>query len=427
MEGLKICTGQCQGKTFQKTVELQVYSLPDTLQLDSQPEVPMIGQPAHLSCLASHVYPSDAFTLSWFQGDKRMERHVEEEMEDSDLFTFRSKLEIPTAVEQTTYRCEARLQIGQRLFSQSRRVTIQAQETQEAATMAETASSQTATMTTLLGTPERPVSATARNSSLEALTQSLPPHHSTKHPTIGTTTASPVLESRPTMGRHPAPGPASTARIPLGEASAVSSKPPGLSSTTGMPPSPTSTPLPETSAKLGVTSKALPTTDGDPATELVSTPNSLPTKRTAAAKGLNQTVTGAGAGAPGRLCRPVITPFPPQGTLGGRLHITCHAVECHKDIQVQWVETPVDQSRYHQERAEGQSILAVDSVRSEHQGLYQCVVMTSQPRMASIRVKVVPGDAFSTHTIITIGAAGSVLGLFVASYISRRVWQRHSG
>lgn len=101
-------------------------ALPDSLQLDSQPEVPVAGQPAHLYCSATHVYPPDAFTLSWFQGDKKVERQVEEELEDSDLFMFHSELEIPMAAEQTTYRCEAQLQIGQHLFRHNRTVTIQA-------------------------------------------------------------------------------------------------------------------------------------------------------------------------------------------------------------------------------------------------------------------------------------------------------------
>ncbi|KAL8177879.1 UNVERIFIED_CONTAM: hypothetical protein K2H54_022813 [Gekko kuhli] len=427
MEGMKICTGQCQGKSFQKTVELQVYSLPDTLQLDSEPEVPTDGQPAHLSCLASQVYPPDAFTLSWFQGDERVERHVEEEMEDSSLFTFRSELEIPMAAEQTTYRCEAQLQIGQHLFHRSRTVTIQAQEAQEIATTTETTSSQTTTMTTG-ETPERPVPATDGNSSHEAITGNLPLLRSTERPSIstpvGATTAAPSLESwtSPTVGRHPSTGSPSTAWIPLGEVSAVSSEPPELSSTAGVHSMWTQVPIQETSAKLGVTSKALPTIDQQPATELVSATSSLPTKSTAAAKRPNHTV----AQTPERLCRPVITPFPPQGTAGKALRITCHTVECHKGIQVQWVETPLAQSQYHQEKAEGRSTLAVDSVSSEHQGVYRCVVMTSQPQMASIRVELGPSAAFSTNTVITIGAAGSLLGLFLTIYVSRRVWQRYT-
>ncbi|XP_077188056.1 mucosal addressin cell adhesion molecule 1 [Paroedura picta] len=410
-EGTKICTGQCQGKVFQKTVQLQVYSLPDSLQLDSQPVELMTGQPAHLSCLVRNVYPSEAFTLNWFQGDERVERHVDKEMEDADLFTFRSKLESPMAEEQTTYRCEAQLQIGQHLFHQSRTLTIQAKETQPMASMTGKASSQPATVTAFGATPERPVGATEGTSSLATLPGRLPPLRSTEHPTVrtllGAITAAPDLAfwTSPALGRSPSSGAPSPAQIPLGEAPAVSPEPAG-----GMDSAGTGRPVPETSAKPGVPSKALSPTDWTLAPKHTSPSSSLPTNSTAA--------TGVA------LCRPVITPVPPQGTVGRPLRITCHAPGCSKDIQVRWVETPMAQSRYHQERAEGQSTLAVDRVSAEYQGVYRCLAMTSQPKVASVRLEVEHHAAFSASTVITIGAAGSLVGLFITSYVSRRLWQQ---
>uniref|UniRef100_A0ACB8F201 Uncharacterized protein n=1 Tax=Sphaerodactylus townsendi TaxID=933632 RepID=A0ACB8F201_9SAUR len=77
----------------------------------------------------SHVFPPDTFTLSWFQGDDRVQSLVEEDTEESELCTFSSQLETPMAAEHTTYRCEAELQIGQRLLRRSRTVTVRAQET----------------------------------------------------------------------------------------------------------------------------------------------------------------------------------------------------------------------------------------------------------------------------------------------------------
>ncbi|XP_054837565.1 mucosal addressin cell adhesion molecule 1 isoform X2 [Eublepharis macularius] len=416
MEGMKICMGQCEGKSFQKTVELQVYSLPDTLQLDSQPEVPRAGQTARLFCSVSHVYPAEAFTLSWFQGDHRVQCPVEEDMEDSELFTFHSKLEIPVVAEHTTYRCEAKLQIGEHLFLQSRMVTIHAQAPQEIRTTTKTTTSHSG----------RPVTATDGSSSLEALTRSLPTLHSTEHSTIlmpvAITTVAPILESTtsPAIMINPSTGSLSPAANSFGKVLTVSSEPlDGALRTSAKLSMFTLTPVTETLAKLGVVSQALPTTDQQPAAKLVSTTNDPPAKSSVATRRPpNHTVEQATG-----LCRPVITPFPPQGTMGGTLHITCHAVECHEDVQVRWEETPVAQSQYHQEKAEGQSTLTVDSVSLEHQGVYRCIVMTSQPRMASLRVIVTAG-MFNTNTIIAIGAAGSLLGLIVTSYVFRRVWQQ---
>ncbi|XP_048353719.1 mucosal addressin cell adhesion molecule 1 [Sphaerodactylus townsendi] len=416
MGGTKICTGQCQGKSFQKTVELQVYSFPDTLQLDSQPTAPTARQPAQFFCVMSHVFPPDTFTLSWFQGDDRVQSLVEEDTEESELCTFSSQLETPMAAEHTTYRCEAELQIGQRLLRRSRTVTVRAQET---------ASSRTAVTASDLGTLQPHLAATDGNS-LEATTGSPPPFRSTKRPTIsrpvGTTTAAPTVESltNPTAGTNPTTGSLSTAWIPSGRTSTLSSKPlAGVPSTSGKVSAGLANASLKTLANLGVTSKTLPATDGPLATELVSTTKGLLTKSTAAANGHPSPT-------PEDPCRPVITHFPPQGTVGGTLRITCHAAECHKDIQVWWVETPVAQSQYHQEKTEGRSSLMVDSIGLEHQGVYQCVTMTSQPRMASTHVVIVSAAPLSTNAVVTIGAAGSVLGLFVASYVFRRLWQHRS-
>ncbi|XP_063146961.1 mucosal addressin cell adhesion molecule 1 isoform X2 [Candoia aspera] len=91
-------------------------------------------------------------------------------------------------------------------------------------------------------------------------------------------------------------------------------------------------------------------------------------------------------------CCPVIIPVPAVGITGDALRITCQAAGCGKGIQIQWVETPMAQSQYHLEEAEGQSTLMVESVGLEHQGVYQCVAMASQPRIASLDVTVSPGE-----------------------------------
>ncbi|XP_015684424.1 mucosal addressin cell adhesion molecule 1 [Protobothrops mucrosquamatus] len=137
----------------------------------------------------------------------------------------------------------------------------------------------------------------------------------------------------------------------------------------------------------------------------------------------NRFSTGGTTEKPKDACRPMIVPVPAEGTMGSTLRITCQTSECRRGVQIQWVETPVAQSRYRLEEAEGQSTLMVENVSLEHQGLYRCVAIASPPRIASLRV-VVSAANVNTDALFTIGATGSLLGLIIVGYVSHRWRQR---
>ncbi|KAL7993001.1 hypothetical protein Chor_017257 [Crotalus horridus] len=115
-------------------------------------------------------------------------------------------------------------------------------------------------------------------------------------------------------------------------------------------------------------------------------------------------------------CRPMIVPVPAEGTTGSVLRITCQTSECHRGVQIQWVETPMAQSRYRLEEAEGQSTLMVENVSLEHQGLYRCVFNICNLNISTPSV--------NTDALFTIGATGSLLGLIIIGYVSHRWRQR---
>uniref|UniRef100_K7F6L1 Mucosal vascular addressin cell adhesion molecule 1 n=1 Tax=Pelodiscus sinensis TaxID=13735 RepID=K7F6L1_PELSI len=107
MGGTQTCTGHCQGSSFQKKVDLQVYALPDTLQLETQPRALVAGEAG-----PSKVYPPSSLTLSWYQGDQRLHgTETEEESDEEELFSYHSELEVPgeKVTEGSAFRCEVAL------------------------------------------------------------------------------------------------------------------------------------------------------------------------------------------------------------------------------------------------------------------------------------------------------------------------------
>uniref|UniRef100_A0A670KGA8 Ig-like domain-containing protein n=1 Tax=Podarcis muralis TaxID=64176 RepID=A0A670KGA8_PODMU len=321
MEGAKFCTGQCRGTSGQKKVDLQVYSFPDALQLDSEPKIMRTGQPARLVCSLSKVYPPGSLTLTWFRGEERLEA-------------------------------------------------------------------------------TKP----------PATTQGLP-LLSTEPPTT-TSTASPTPEPLPeTSSLSPTRNPVAAVQ--------TSSQNSGTGANTVQVPVLTSTETPATSQPPRLTDEP-PTTAPVPATA-----SSLATR--AAEKPHSSSATTDPSRDP---CRPVITPVPTQGSTGGTLQITCLTADCGKDVQVRWVETPVAKSRYRQEEAEGRSTLVVESVSLEHQGVYRCVAIASQPRMASLTISIVPNGEYTGAPCPLILASakalltGSLLGVVITGYVARRLWRR---
>ncbi|XP_060551061.1 mucosal addressin cell adhesion molecule 1 [Pantherophis guttatus] len=390
MEGTKLCSGQCQGTPSQAKVELNVYSFPDTLQLDSQPQTLTVGQPARLLCSMSHVYPHGVLTLSWFQGDEQLEASKEmeeEEMEGSEdqLFVYHSELELPRVAEDVTYKCKATLEVEGEVFVHERvAIAITGPKSTQELLSATESIALTPTSGRISQTSAPELFTTADWKSSVGTTTSLLDLVSTKQTSSGTSvatpTAAPTLESLTEDHNS----------ITLVNNSAGSSYP--------------------TDEEL--TTKPISTTEGTtekPTTKPVSTTNGFSTEGTTEK--------------PKDLCRPTIVPVPAQGIMGGALRITCQTAKCSRDVQIQWVETPAAQSQYRLEEAEGRSTLMVESVSLEHQGVYRCVAIASPPRTATLRV-VVSADVVNTDALFTIGATGSLFGLIITGYIAHRWRQR---
>ncbi|XP_030074345.1 mucosal addressin cell adhesion molecule 1 [Microcaecilia unicolor] len=126
-EGTKICIGQCQRHSTLSTIYLQVYSFPDEVELVFHPEGSLVQQP-FLSCAVSQVYPPSALTLSWYQGDEKLQVTTLKETEDEeeDLYKYETRLELPPGMpmEGTMYRCEAHLNLGQTVLYRNKTLTF---------------------------------------------------------------------------------------------------------------------------------------------------------------------------------------------------------------------------------------------------------------------------------------------------------------
>ncbi|XP_026542866.1 mucosal addressin cell adhesion molecule 1 [Notechis scutatus] len=380
MEGTKMCSGWCQETSYLATVELNVYSFPDTLQLDSQPKMLTIGQPARLLCSMSHVYPHGALRLSWFQGDEQVEASEEteeEEMEDSEdqLFVYRSELELPRVAGDVTYKCKATLEIEGKIFVRERvAVAITSPKpTQELLGATESiALTPTSGRTSPTSAAEQFTTADWKSSvgTTTSLLRLVSMEHTSSRTTVVTPTAAPKPES-------------------LTE---------GHSSITVVNDSTGSSYLTE-----GTTEK--------PTTKPLSMTDGFLTEATTKGKPKQDT------------CHATIVLVPAEGIVGGALRITCQAENCNRDVKIWWLETPVAESRYRLEEAQGRSTLTVESVRLEHQGIYRCAASARLLQVASVRV-VVSADTVNTDALFTIGATGSLFGLIITGYITHRWRQR---
>ncbi|XP_058028875.1 mucosal addressin cell adhesion molecule 1 isoform X2 [Ahaetulla prasina] len=389
-EGTKMCSGQCQGRPSQAKVELKVYSFPDTLQLDFQPKLLHVGQPARLLCSMSHVYPHGALTLTWFQGDEQLEASKEteeEEMGDSEdqLFVYHSELELPRVAEDVTYKCKATLEVEEEVFVHERvAITITGPKSTQELLSVTKSIALTPTSGRISQTSAPELLTTANWKSSAGITTSLLGLVSSKHNSSGTSVVTPTAAS--TL-KSLTEGPNS---ITVGNNS-------------------TSYPI-----DRELSAKPLSTTEG--ATERPTTTKPVSTANGFLTEGATEKTKDP--------CRPTIVPVPAQGTLGGALRITCQTAKCSRDVQIQWVETPLAQSQYRLEEAEGRSTLMVERVSLEHQGVYRCIAIASPPRIATVRI-VVSADVVNTDALFTIGATGSLFGLIITGYIAHRWRQRH--
>ncbi|NXG05599.1 MADCA protein, partial [Sakesphorus luctuosus] len=134
-EGMKICQGSCHGQHYQQTVDLKVYALPDTLQLETVPHALHSEHPAKLHCSAMGVHPIAGLALTWYRGHQALEnrdfnaREVDEELYDIESTLAVDATEVAEGVE---FRCEMTLHVGQETFTRVASVVASAGDCSEA-------------------------------------------------------------------------------------------------------------------------------------------------------------------------------------------------------------------------------------------------------------------------------------------------------
>ncbi|NXM72523.1 MADCA protein, partial [Serilophus lunatus] len=128
-EGVKICQGICQGQQYQQTVELKVYALPDTLELEASPHALRPGHPASLHCSAARVHPVTGLALTWYRGHQALQNTDFDATEtDEELYDIVSTLEVldTEVAEGVEFRCEVTLSVGQETFTRVASVVVSA-------------------------------------------------------------------------------------------------------------------------------------------------------------------------------------------------------------------------------------------------------------------------------------------------------------
>ncbi|NXC77774.1 MADCA protein, partial [Anhinga anhinga] len=386
MEGTKICHGTCHGQHYQRTVNLQIYALPDTLQLEVDPRALQPGQPASLRCSAQRVYPLTGLVLTWYWADQELEAADFNFMEtDEELFDIASTLPVPAKEvgEGVEFRCKVTLSIGQETFTRVASVTVSAAAVTE----------QPVAMTTSTGSPQTAATTMGSPSTAGPMTTTaLPPEPSvsTHGPTTALTTTPREPNTETILEPTAATDPPSTERpVPH---DLVTGSPTARLATTTLPGS-------------GTTSR--------PAEAQGTAADSISWGSPPVEKG-----TGPSVGA----CSLRIWSLPPNGTRGRALSIECHAW-CAGNATVRWLQTPVALSQYREEAAGSSSTLRLDHAEPRHQGHYQCVLLGHHSQMVSLQLMVLD-DSFSLGPAIAVGTMVSLLGLIVTGITSRCLWKR---
>ncbi|NWY54305.1 MADCA protein, partial [Chionis minor] len=366
-EGTKICQGTCHGKHYQHAVNLKVYALPDTLQLETCALEP--GQPTSLRCSARRVYPLTGLVLTWYQGDQVLQK-VDPKVTETNEGLFDIESTLPAGkdvVEGVEFRCEVTLSIGQKTFTRLASVAA------SAGVAATTESPSTARLvTTTVLSPET----------------SVPTHDPTT--ALTTTPQEPNAETIPELAA--ATKPSSTERPAPRDL--VTGSPTAPLATTMLPGSSTLSPLASTQ---GTAANSI--SWGSPGAE----------------------GTGLSAGTV-PACSLRIWSLPPNGTRGRALRIECHA-RCSGNATVRWLRTPVALSQYQEEVAGSSSTLRLDHAEPQHQGHYQCILLGHHSQVVSLQLAV-SDDTFSTDPAIAVGTTVSLSGLIVSVVVSHRLWKR---
>ncbi|XP_053869722.1 mucosal addressin cell adhesion molecule 1 isoform X2 [Malaclemys terrapin pileata] len=408
MEGTKFCVGNCQGKSHQGSTNLQVYSLPDTLQLETQPKELVAGQPAHLHCSISKVYPPGSLTLSWYRGDQRLESpDAEEVADDEELFSYDSELEVPgeKVTEGMEFRCEVELLLpSDRSFHRATAVTVSTKAVAEQPTTESVTGQENPRTESPATTGNPPATDRSPTTGLGATTGNPPATDRSPTTGLGATTGNPTTEL-------------TSAESPTTEFIVTSHKPSAKA---------TSVHWLVTTETLATESRAAsqhPSADWSPSSASSSATENPTTGDVASTENpLTKKATGDRSRRTESVCNLQIRPVPPKGTTGEALKIICEA-ECGENVTIRWLKTPVVLSQYQEEASEGKSTLTVDRVGLDHQGIYECFMLSRRLQVARLHIAV-SADIFSTDSAILVGTASSLLGLIVTAFASRRLWRR---
>ncbi|XP_032849156.2 mucosal addressin cell adhesion molecule 1 [Tyto alba] len=375
MAGTKICQGTCHGKHYQHSVDLKVYALPDTLQLEVSPRALVPGQPASLRCSAGQVYPLTGLVLTWYRGDQALQDADFDATEtDEELFDIVSTLLVAgeDVGEGVEFKCEVTLRIKQETFTRVASVAVSAGAVSE-----QPVAVASSPASPWMGTPSPAGPVTTA-----ALTPgpSVPTHNST-------TSREPDAETVPELAaatEHPSTDSLAPRDLITGS----------------------STAQPATGTLRGSGTMS-------PAAEARGT----------AADGLGW---GSSQSAKGTVpaCSLQIWSLPPKGTRGRALRIECCA-RCPGNATVSWLRTPVALSQYREEAAGSSSTLRLDRAEPQHQGHYQCTLLGHHSQVVSLQLTV-SDDSFGTGPAIAMGSTVSLLGLVVTGVVSRRLWKRFS-
>ncbi|XP_065601996.1 mucosal addressin cell adhesion molecule 1 [Cyrtonyx montezumae] len=368
--GTKICQGTCGDYSYQQTAHVQVYSLPEVLQL-SVDQVLAPGQPATLHCSALHVYPIVRLQLTWYREDNLLKEDFEETETDEGLFDVVNTVRVPgeEVAEGVVFRCELKLEVGQETFTRvaSIPVSIRAVTEQPLAVATSTESSHTTVTTTVIRSIAEPAAITV-------------PPPEPRDPTHKPSTALNATSQKP--------------ETPTGQA--ASSKP----TLTEHPQGPA-----VGTTSLHLDSTAAPSTVSPAATQRTSVDGISPGSHTTAST-----------------CSLQIWSLPPNGTRGRALRIECRA-RCAQNTSVRWLHTPVALSQYREEAVGSGSTLWLDRAEPHHQGRYQCVLLGRHAQAVSLQL-VVSDDTSSSVPSIAMGTAFSLLGLIATGVVSHRLWKQ---
>ncbi|XP_072213760.1 mucosal addressin cell adhesion molecule 1 [Excalfactoria chinensis] len=359
--GTKICLGTCGDSSYQETANLQVYSLPEVLQLNVDQAL-IAGQPATLHCSALHVYPITGLKLTWYREDKLLMDDFEETETDEGLFDVVTTVRVPgeDVADGEVFKCELTLSIGSKTFTRVASIPVSNKAVTE----------QPMAMTTSTESPHTTVTTTVIYSITVPAAITLPspePHEpSTAASQRPETPTQWSAASKPTLPQH--------------------HQGPSLSTASLHPD--------RTAATVSTAATQGPAVDGSSPGSHITTPT----------------------------CSLQIWSLPPNGTRGRALRIGCQA-RCAHNASVHWLHTPVALSQYREEAVGSGSTLWLDRAEPHHQGYYQCILLGHHAQAVSMQL-VVTDDTSSSIPPIATGTAFSLLGLIVTGVVSRCLWKR---